>query len=589
MARPTAEEWMKWLLKAQQYKEDFGQSKRWPTYRNYYRGKFPQWNYNTDAGGILPFNITYGMARALIPNLYFRNPYITVTPRSKPNLERHANMLEAIDNHLIQEMGLKKTIKTGLLDNFLLGRGIFKIGYDSEFGFAEKDIVEELGLKSATNTRFARGKKNEEGASEAIEYNVNIKPGMPWVQRVDPENFLVPFGVRTLQEAPWADHIIIRSLDDLKKDIKYKNTSELSGTHIDNAFSTNARSEFFQRMSEEMDLVEMHEIRDAKYREIVTVVNGETGGIIRGPVEDPLQIEGLPFVDIVFNEDPEYYWAPSDAAIMEPQQLEINETRTQTMLHRRVSLIKFLVQEGAISEVEISKMFSEGVAPVVRVKGDPRSAVHAVQPHIPIDQIQWAEVIRSDTREMIGLGRNQLGESSRSSRQTATESQIVQQAHDIRLGERRDIIADAITEIMRKVNQVIFKYWSKPQTVRVVGVDASVYWIDYQIDEIVGEYDVKIDVESLVPHTKALKRQEIMQLIQALGKNPNANIDYLMKQLVREFDYLDAVKILPDAKETANEAMPFGQFQQQQQRLLDRPREMRKRTEQNAAAVGRTA
>jgi len=560
------------------YKKRYGNSDDWETYRRYYRGNFP--GYST-AGKVLPYNLTYAMARTLIPNIYFRNPYINITPRHKMGspirLDIHAKIVESIDNWLMQEMSMKKEMKTALLDCFFTNRGIWKIGYDSMYGFAAEHTMDEIGMEDTTPTQYSR-------KGEAVEYNINVKPGMPWVLRIDPDDIIVPFGTRTLDECPWICHRVMRPLEDVKADTKYKNTRDLSGTHLEQIYKDSKRADFYRQMTSICDWVEIFEVRDRKRKEIFAFVYGY--GYIREPEEDILQIEGLPYVDIAFNEDCQFYWGASDCAIIEPQQLEVNEARTQAMLHRRVALVKMLVDTGVIDDAEIQKMISENVMPVVKVKGNPNAAVALLQPHIPADLSIWVEQIRSDVRELIGMSRQALGEIP-AGRRTAREVDIATLAKEIRLDERRDMLADALTEIVRKVNQIIFERWDDRHVVQVVGYDAARYWVEYTKEAITGEYNVRVDVESMTPTTKAMKKREIVELIGALSRYPRANIDYLMRMLLREFDYIDVMTLLPEAPEAPiGQPMLAEQFVRQQQGLLASPEILGARTRRTQQLVG---
>jgi hypothetical protein len=572
------EKWVERIQQGVRYKENFGNSKRWSTYRDYGRGKFP--GYVGSAGGVLPYNLVHSMKRGMVPNVYFRNPYINVTPTSKPGIDIQARVVEAADNWLLGELGVKSTFKTMVQDAYYTNRGICKIGYDGLWSEkitpADEQLAADLGIPLSHMSRDKR---------ERVEYNVNVKPGMPWAARIIPDVFIVPFGVRTLDDCPWVDHVVLRSLEDVKADRKYKNTDQLEGTHLEVLHKDPQRSNFYKELSAYVDIVEIHEIRDFKRKEIKAFVPGYDKWI-RPPSEDVLQIEGLPFVDFTFNEDGEYYWGPSDVQIIEPQQLEINEAKTQAMLHRRVALLKFLVETGTIEDVEIEKMISEQVGPVVKVKGDPNKVVALLQPHIPADLVQWVEVIRSEVRELLGQGKQQLGESP-PGRRTAEEMRNVQMASDIRMDERRDIVADALVSMMRKINQIIFERWTTDKVVQVVGVDAARYWVSYKGAENRGEYNLRVDVESMTPKTKMMKKREIVELIQALSKNPRANIDYLMQMLLREYEWVDAMKVLPQAQETMGQPMQQQQFVQQQQGLMNNPKQLQERAGANAEMIGR--
>ena len=136
----TIEKWKDKLESGLRYRERYGQSKRWSTYRDYGRGIFP--GFTSSTGGILPYNLTYEMKSTLIPNVYFRNPYVTVTPRFKPGFHIHAKIMEAIDNWLLQELAIKSAMKTAVTDCYYTNRGIVKVGYDSLFGEKKSSIMD---------------------------------------------------------------------------------------------------------------------------------------------------------------------------------------------------------------------------------------------------------------------------------------------------------------------------------------------------------------------------------------------------------------------------------------------------------------
>lgn len=578
-SKTLIEDWRDLIEQGQRYKEIYGNSKRWPVYRDYGRGKFT--GYNGSAAGILPYNLVYAMEKATVPNVYFRNPYVTVTPRYQPGYQMHAKIIESVDNWLIQELGIKQSMKTAVRDAYYTNRGIIKTGYDALAGgkqVAERGINEKIAEIMKTPISQLGKKKGER-----VEYNVNVKPGMPWASRVMPDYFIVPFGVRTLDDCPWVDHVIIRDLADVKNDPMYKNTDKLEGTHME-MLTKNMNNNFYGEMGKYATLVEIHEIRDFKRREIKAFVPGYDKWI-RPPEEDIMQVEGLPYVDFTFNEDTEYYWGASDVQIIEPQQLEVNEARTQAMYHRRVALIKFLFEKGMIEPDEIDKMLSENVGPGVEVKGDPHKTVAILQPHIPQDLVQWTDVIRSDVRELLGHSRQSMGEAP-PGRRTKFEMQGVFAGKEIRMDERRDIVGDALSKLMRKINQIVFTKWDQEKVAQVVGYDGAKYWVAYNAKAIKGEYSLKVDIESMTPQTKAVKKQEILQIIQALAKNPRANINYLMKMLLREYEWMDAMQILPEADETKEKPMGLNQFQSHQEGMASNPEMLQGRTNKNAQIVG---
>lgn len=547
------DDWESQIISGLRYRRHFGGSDAWATYRGYCRGDFPQYE-NSPEVHVLSYNLSYALTEVLLPTIYYKNPHVFASPR-RPGMQGLAKLLEGVDNWLVQELGVKEQVRAAVKDCIQCGRGIIKLGYE------EEEVLEHM--------------------KEYYDY-IDQKPmGMPWVKRIDPVMFLVPFGTLRLADADWADHIILKPLEKVKSSKMYKNTGDLTGTHMDRSVMERERPGYGEALSDAQEFVEIHEIRNRVDREILAHVMGYDK-FIRSPDEDVLQIDGLPFVTFTFNEDPEFFWAVSDMAIIEPQQLEMNEVRTQTMLHRRLALLKILVRKGVLDDEEMHKLMRGDIMSMVQVNvNDIQSAVKELQHHIPQDLLVWAERVRNDVREMMGVGRQQAGTTS-SSRTTATESRIVQLAHDMRMSSRRDRVGDAYTEIIRKLNQIILSFWTQSVVVPILGVDGSKYWVELTPDQIKKEFMFDVDVSARMPQNKEIRRQEMIQLIQALGKNPNVNLNYLLRAFLQEFEWLDILQVFPQAQETAGGPMGTSQFLQQQARLQDHPQELRARAGENS-------
>ena len=194
------------------FREKFGGSDTWYRLRSYYRGKF-------GGNDILPYNITFSNARTFVSRLYYRNPYILVTPTwafANPDLGLFAKIVEAVDNILFRLMGVRKHIKRSVLDCFLCGIGGWKIGMSREVGYT-------LDAKILSKYPYLK---------ERIEFASDVAEDMPWWHRTDPVNIVVPYGTTDIDSAPWIAHRIIRPLYAVKQDPFYKNTSQLQPTKM---------------------------------------------------------------------------------------------------------------------------------------------------------------------------------------------------------------------------------------------------------------------------------------------------------------------------------------------------------------------
>lgn len=524
------DKWKDKIKDGLKFQIEYGESKKWNDYYKYYRGDFKK--------GILPANLFFPFCRSLIPRVYFRDPRVSVTA-AKPGYEIQAKVVEAVDNWLIREIGLKYQIKLMIQDGFFYGTGPGIHGFDSEWGFKPSDIVakavyEEMGI---------------EVPEKEVHQDIKIKGGMPWFLRVQPDDFVVPWGCVDIDSAPWCAYRVYRTLDEVKKDSIYENKrgltatfsqkvnpEEQSGREIEEEGASAALE------TEEQEYVELWIIHDAREKKIMVLARNHDKWLRHE--DDDLQIEGLPVQVLQFNPDGRQFWAIPEAKIMEPQQLELNEIRTQQMKHRRISTIKFLYDQQKIDKDEVDKMLSEKVGPGVKVQGPPGNSVLLLTPQMPISLTQDAQEVRGDVREMIGFSRVEVGEHPGPPRKTKYEVQAVREAHMIRIDERRDMVADLLVNIIRKINQMIFSWWTTEQAIPIVGEDLAQYWVSYTGPEIKGEYHYKIDPESGMPVTENIRRQEAFMMFEAFKGDQLINQEELRRHVLSQFKGINPDKFI---------------------------------------------
>lgn len=510
------QEWMSKIKAGLEYRKKHAYESKWSDYRKMYRGEWSE--------QILPVNRVFSYGRSMIPRTYFRAPRVVVTPTS-PDLVWHARVVEAIDNMLIRETKLKSTIKRIILDAYLCGTGICKLGYDSEFGFIP-DFDIGTGETVTQETKQAR-----------IEYNSTVKPGFPWALRVPPDDIVVPYGATDPDSLEWIAHRVIRPLEDVKADPKYKNTKDLKGTLLPNLIGRPFLDPTMRTEKDTRPYCELWEIRDARTKSVIVICEDK----ILLSIPDALQIESLPYEFLIPNADPEYFWGIPDVKILEPQQVELNDIRTQQSLHRRISLIKFLYLRDKIKPEELQKMLSAEVGPAVAIDDteNVNAAVSILQPHVPPDLSASANECLSDMREALGFSSNQLGEFSPYHHKTATESMIVNQAFEVRADERRDLVSDMIAGIISKFNQFIFKFWTSERVIQIVSPGGQPFWVSYTGEELAGEYHLHIDIESGLPMTRAIKYQMARELFAMFNGDPMVDQVMLRKIVLDNYESID--------------------------------------------------
>lgn len=502
VAERSLQWWKDSIKNGLKFQEKYAKSNMWPQYKAYYRHEFP--------AGIIPVNLVFSILRSTVPQVYFKDPRISITP-TKPGLqyELHARLVESIDNWLIRELNVKYQLKRMIMDGFLCGIANGIIGYDSEYGFAKDKTVADEGQVSLTQFD-KKGYK--------LEYNSFVNPGLPWFLRARPEDVVYPWGCESAQSAPWAATRTFRPLDDIKSDPKYTNTKELKGSFIQRRTKGDSgatRDEWAEGELKDLEWVELWQIRDAKTGKILALTM-DHDKFLRDE-EDVLQIDGIPIETMVFNPDPDYIYGIPDARIIEPQLLELNEIRTQAMKHRRVDILKFLYKRGAIKKSQLDKLLSEDVQAGIEVESDGTLA-DAVSP-LPVgvsgilaDLERMGEVIRGDVRETIGFSRASVGEYQGKTHISSKETEVVNWANQIRVDERRDIVADVLTNVIRRFNQIIFTHWTSPIVRSIMGPDGAKWWIKFTPSEIKAEYNYKVDPSNAVPVDQMVKRKDALDM-----------------------------------------------------------------------------
>jgi len=514
--KPDPEFWLRQVRLGTAFRKKFTHEESWSTWRDYYRGN---WH-----AGVIPSNLYFRMVRTIVPRIYFRNPSVSVQA-SQPGVMpmAFAKVLESVDNKLIKQMRMKQQIKKMVQDTWMWGSSFGKLGFGAEF-------VPTPILGEATDRPISSG-------GEIFEYNSRVLRQMPWFSRVKTGNFVLPANTESLDCARWAAEWIRRPMDDVRSDPTLKNVKNLRAgsahkTHIDPPMSS--------PIEDGEDMIDLLEIRDKKLGKVFVLAPHITEKILFFDDDFFQQDGGFNWHMLVFNEDDDVAWGVPDAHILDPQQRELNEVRTQQMKHRRLSLVKFLVKIGGMDDEEAEKLVSEVVGPVIHTKGDPDSVVKVLTAAgIPNGLIEAEAIILQDVREQQGFGRNQFGEFSegKSKRTTATEAAIVRNASEIRVDERRDMTADMLTDVIDSMHTVIFQHWTGEEVINVAGPQGAPLWVRFRPEILKqGSYEIKIDPDTSIPQTKELREAKALTLYQQLKTNPLIDPLRLTQYLLNEME-----------------------------------------------------
>lgn len=513
-------QWLEELDDALDYRKEKGRERDWEDLEKMFysnSGKL------ADSGP----NLIAAHGDSMLASLRIPSPAYTI--RSKePNAFNKARVLESLDNSLLEDLMIPETIDVQVLHAFLFGVGITKVGFDSEYGYDEKFDLGRADprLQGMTNTRLSL-------KGEMIEFNSG-KAGMPWLMNVHPSDFIVPWGASyDIESAPWVAHRLFRHIEDIRADPKYKTRGKLltpthSAKDISQCYSRMAKpsryiKDFPISLGEtKQEYIELYEIWCKRTQYVYTIaVNHDK--FLR-EIENPYPGLGYPFVTLAFNPRTRFFWTTPDAAYLKTHQQEASDITIQATKQRRAAILKFLVDQDAITKENLEALTSAAVAPVIplETKGKPISeAVFKLEGFAFNQSIyQDLEMVRKNSREQVGFSRNQMGEFDTGTRRSATEASIVDRSAQMRMSRRQELVQKAYIDSIKKINEILFLYGRSPRIVNLVGQDGAQLWPVINGPMLKGNYQYKINLSPAPELSKKERQQQalgVMQLFMAQG------------------------------------------------------------------------
>ena len=561
------QDWIDRIVAAKNWRDKHKSVGGWDRFEKYYN------NDHIEQSIVLPsFNLTYMFGRSLMPSIIYQSPQV-INQARRPEFIPWASAMDSLDNWLIIEMELEDIMRNAVLFGYLFNIGAVMpcfdfIGREPVGGNVIREMIKDL-------TGFA---KLTGVTNRARRHN------FPWLDLVDPKKLYFAPHTRNIRTCPWFVKAACYPTALLRK---YYGDNSIQSTHIPQGFEY---LEEVKKQQEDPDveytaIYEIHDARSGEWQ--VLDANGKT---IVPCEEDKLQVDGLPLEAVIFNQAPFSIWGTPDPAYIEGQHLDGDDARVQLWKQRRVSLLKGLVDEGAISKAELEKFYTDDALPFIRVKPNGtknlQESVALLQPHTHQELYPHNEKLIEDAQRILGFGPNQLGTFA-PGRRTMKEVQIVEDRNQARSSERRETVAQVIANVMRKVNLQVVRNWKKPIIQRVIGMDLAAHWVEitpgeFQEDHMRDEIRTTVDVASMTPISNERLKQEMMEVLDLVIKIPGANALPVVKKLLGKFPWVNVEEVLPQANAAP---VPMEQFAAQQRGMMNNPGQMAEAQKRNVQAL----
>ena len=505
------------------YRKKIDQSRRWRQEEKYddlwrrmidmYRGK--HYVESSDSDQLL-VNIAFATINVIAPGVSVNYPKITVNAR-KSEQAPNAVVTEAIVNYWWRHYECQKEFRRAVKDTLIVGHGWVKTGYR----FVEKDVETDAPRETADELADL----SPESITESAQI---ITEDRPFVERISPFDVFVDSDCTSMSDLRWIAQRIRRPLSDVKKDKRYNSVArnDAQPSHYSRYGLDGVRGRDHPRPSVEPEdtYVEIWEYYDIDSGKMSVFCDGGDKFLVN-PTEIPFSF-GHPFVMIPNYEVPDYFYPMGELEAIEPLQMELNQTRTQMMNHRKRFSRKWLYKESAFDADGRSALESDEDNVMVPVISEESiNSVVGPMPAIisPPEFYNQSELISSDIDRVSGVSEYQRG-SLPEIRRTATEAGIIQDAANARSSDKLALIERSIAEVARRLVALAQEFMTGEAAVRVAGTGAKQVWLNFDRDYLQGEFDFEVEGGSTQPVNETVRRQQAVQVVDAMAPFVNTGI-----------------------------------------------------------------
>jgi hypothetical protein len=529
------------IEQSRQWRREENYDDLWQRMINLYRGK----HYRTTADeDRLLVNIAFATINVIGPSVSVNHPKITVNAKKHEDADR-AVVTEAIVNYWWRHYDCQRDFRRAVKDMLIVGHGWLKTGYRFvERTEGEYEFTDELASTAP------------ESVSES---EIKITEDRPFVERISPFDVFVDPDATNMNDIRWIAQRIRRPLSEVKKDKRYNAPArqEASPSHY-SKWKIDDRRKTRTSYEEQDGYVEIWEFYDIDRNKMSVFCDGGDKFLV-SPIEIPFSF-GHPFVMLRNYDVPDYFYPMGELEAIEPLQLELNETRTQMMNHRKRFSRKWLYKEAAFDADGRSALESDEDNVMVPVVSEDNLAnVVAPMPAVisPPEFYNQSNLISSDIDRVSGVSEYMRG-ALPEIRRTATEAAIAQDAANARASDKLAVIERSIADCARRLVMLAQQYMTGEQAIRIVGDGSTPAWLNFDRDYVKGEFDFEVEGGSTAPVNESFRRQMALQVVDAMAPFAGQGIIDMPKLANYVLQYGFGIKNAASFVQPAPPPMPEG-------------------------------
>ena len=512
------------------WRDEMGYDNLWRRMVDLYRGK--HWPRTTvSREDLIAVNIAFSTVNVIAPAVSVNHPKIVVVP-NKPEDEDRAAFVEAVVNHLWRHHDFRTPFRRAVKDFLIFGHGWLKVGWkflEQERLLGEPERDELFAEATVESDVFAM--ENPEMAGDLPDRDqmlasvpttaMTVVEDQPFVERVSPYDIYIDPEATCIEDAKWIAQRIVVSLEEAKKDRRYKPSARknLEATSLLNPmYAPTDRQETNQYLAGVVERTVIYEFYDIA-NNTLSVLAKDTDEFLVDPMPMPYAY-GQPFVMLRNYDVPDHFYPMGDLEAIESLQLELDKTRSQLMNARKRYARKYLYHERSFGPEGREALESEDDGRLVPVvdENKPLSEVVVPMPQIPLSPeiYNLSSIIEQDINTVSGVSEYARG-SMPEIRRTATEASIIADAQNARAADKLAIIEISIGHVARRVIQLMQQYMTGEQMAQVSAAGGETLFVPYTRDDIVGEYDFSVEGGSTQPMNETIRKQQAVSLMNAVA------------------------------------------------------------------------
>ena len=530
------EQYTRRLERTRRWREDQAYDRTWWRLIDLYRGK--HWAETTRSrSDLIAVNLAFSTINVIAPSVAVNHPKIVVSANDEGNSDRAA-FVEAVVNHLWRHHDFRKPFRRAVKDFLIFGHGWVKTGWkfleqETSLAEAERDLlmqqarleVDEFALESPDLSGALP--TDEEINANLPETAMMVIEDQPFVERISPFDIFVDPEATCMDDARWIAQKIVRPLEDAQKDQRYK-PSVRKRLDADAGVNPQYVSQYENERNRVLDedrvtIWEFYDIAE----NTMSVFSENSDGFLVDPVPMPYAY-GQPFVMIRNYDIPDLFYPMGDLESIESLQLELDKTRSQLMNDRKRYARKYLYHERSFGPAGREALESDEDGRLVPVLDENKSLSDVVipMPQSPISPeiYAYSEIIENDINTVSGVSEYARG-AMPEIRRTATEASIIADAQNARAADKLAIIEISISEMGRRVIQLMQQFMTGDEMARVAKKGGESLWVPYSRDDILGEYDFSVEAGSTQPMNDTIRKQQAVSLLNAIAPLVGTVID----------------------------------------------------------------